>query len=211
MLKVKSPLPVQEILVPFTVTAFVALSVKEALPLQEIPVLTVIEFVALKATLVPDDSIVPKADACTLEQSFAVITQLPGKLAPLIISISAGSNNQSPTRPFGAKVLTKIPFTSKRYPDVSINPPLPPCAPPRAINDPATCVNAKGFAKLVKTIISPPSPRVNADTSRLAPDAIVVDTAGVKLCVRVLGPPPPIAILPPPASPLTSSLAVGLT
>ena len=63
------------------------------------------------------------------EKTFAV------KVAPVVpvpMVTSAGSSSQVPRVPFGALASILIPPTSSQWPEVSISPPAPPCAPPRA-------------------------------------------------------------------------------
>ena len=52
--------------------------------------------------------------------------------APVIVT-SAGSSSHVPLLPFGALALMLMPNTSSQWPEVSIKPPSPPCAPPRAV------------------------------------------------------------------------------
>ena len=54
-------------------------------------------------------------------------------LLALVMVKSAGSSNHSPLWPLPADAPTRAPVTSnERLPDVSTNPPLPPCSPPLA-------------------------------------------------------------------------------
>jgi hypothetical protein len=61
----------------------------------------------------------------------------PPEKVPLVvvaaIDTSAGSRSHMPFLPFGAPALTSMPATSSQWPEVSIRPPLPPRAPPRAV------------------------------------------------------------------------------
>ncbi len=54
-------------------------------------------------------------------------------VVPAVIVTSAGSSSQVPLSPCGVPALTLMPATSSQWPEVSIRPPSPPCAPPRAV------------------------------------------------------------------------------
>ena len=95
-------------------------------------------FLVVTVTLVP-----PNASFRSLTFTLAMPTPEFGAKTPALgvafviaafdIETSAGSSSQSPLLPFGALALTRIPATSSIWPEVSIKPPSPPCAPPRAV------------------------------------------------------------------------------
>ena len=82
--------------------------------------------VACRAPALITTSLKPASGAKTLPVSVA-----PEVAAPLMMML-AGSSNQVPFMPYGARALTLMPATSSQWPEVSIKPPSPPCAPPRA-------------------------------------------------------------------------------
>ena len=90
-------------------------------------------------------TLVPAVSAVTMSATFTLavlalgfgVKTLPVMLPPLVaapvIVTSAGSSSHRPARPLAADALTWTPATSSAWPEVSIRPPLPPCAPPRAV------------------------------------------------------------------------------
>ena len=79
-----------------------------------------------------------------------------------------GSSSHSPARPETADASATMPVTSSQWPDVSMSPPLPPAAPPRADNEPYTCVVELALLTSDRTLISPPLPLPMALALRLA-------------------------------------------
>src|SRR6266446_391573 len=64
------------------------------------------------------------------------VAHKPSGAVPLeVISMKSGSSNHVPPLPFGALVST-LPYAFSVLPDVSTNPPLPDCDPPRAEIEP---------------------------------------------------------------------------
>ena len=83
--------------------------------------------------------------------------------APEIV-MSAGSSSQVPICPSGARVSTCSPATSSHWPEVSIKPPSPPFAPPRADTWPSARVLPSDH-----NTTCPPSPCSRALASMVAP------------------------------------------
>ena len=79
------------------------------------------------------------------------------------IGMSAGSSSQVPMCPRGARVSTRKPPTSSHWPEVSIKPPSPPCAPPRADTWPSARVLPSAHSTTC-----PPSPCSRALASMVA-------------------------------------------
>jgi hypothetical protein len=109
--------------------AVLVLSVKAPVLPHTTGAFTMIELVASSSTLVVFNLATRSELRIVVHLLRPPSTLQPG--SPLVgpvpsITISSGSNNQSPSRPFGAVVETTIPLTSNLYPDVSTNPPLPP-------------------------------------------------------------------------------------
>ena len=137
----------------------------------------------------------------------SIIRSVPAKLAITLAGVSSppapamtqltGSSNQTPVFPTGASVLTLM--ESDRLtccPDVSINPPLPLTAPPRAERVPAATVLASD-----QTVILPPLPVCMASALIMVCSPSTTFCAfGVALAWKSL----PICTSPPPAAPLTS-------
>jgi hypothetical protein len=109
--------------------AVLVLRVKAPLPPHTTGAFTMIELVASSSTLVVFNLATRSELRIVVHFTRPPSTLQPGSpmVGPVpLITISSGSNSQSPSRPLGAVVETTIPLTSNRYPDVSTNPPLPP-------------------------------------------------------------------------------------
>ena len=87
---------------------------------------------------------VPAVRAVTMSPTAAVAVEAlafgvktPPANVPLVVAAVidtlAGSSSHVPLLPFGALALILIPGTSSQWPEVSIKPPSPDCAPPRAL------------------------------------------------------------------------------
>ena len=137
----------------------------------------------------------------TLPPARLLLSTAPVTSPPLAAMVkSCGSINQSPLRPCGAKVSTRVPSSMWTCsPEVSMLPPLPPRAPPRALKPPAMLL-----AWLLHTAMEPPSPDCVASACNDAPASTVVLAA----CGRPSPPraPPPTRMLPPPCAPEASTL-----
>jgi hypothetical protein len=100
----------------------------------------------------------------------AIVAQVPAFAITVMLS---GSSSHMPPSPAGAPVSTDAlaPMVSV-WPEVSINPPLPPSAPPRALARPLNIVSPTDH-----TTIVPPLPRVMAFASKRAPASTVTARA----------------------------------
>ena len=117
-----------------------ALTVMSPEPTPVRPVLVV-----LTVTLLP-----PKAVTKSPTLMLAALTVEFGENTPPVsvasvvaepeIVMSAGSSSQVPICPSGARVSARSPPTSSLWPEVSIKPPSPPIAPPRAETRPSARV-----------------------------------------------------------------------
>ena len=104
----------------------------------------------------------PASTVATLTPEFGVKT-LPINVSPVVpapIVTSAGSSSHVPGLPLGAPAFTRRSDTSSQWPEVSIRPPSPPCAPPRAEMLPETRVESVDHSTTV-----PPLPWVIASAA----------------------------------------------
>ncbi len=80
--------------------------------------------------------------------------------------MSTGSSNHSPALPFGAAALTLAAASMfNLLPEVSINPPSPPNAPPFALMLPLTRVKLSGLFKSAISVMLPPCPALSGAAS----------------------------------------------
>ena len=148
-------LPQVAVMASFTTTSRTAFRVRVdtgGLPgalVHEIAVSTVMSPLPVPPVLaVMMVTLLPAVSADTMSATFTLavlalgsgVKTLPLRLPPLVAApvmvTSAGSSSHRPAAPWGAEALTLIPATSSQWPEVSIRPPLPPCAPPRALMRP---------------------------------------------------------------------------
>ncbi len=115
------------------------------------------------------------------------------ELLLLAIVTLYGSSSHVPAFPAGAEAFTAAPVTSREWPEVSTNPPLPPPGPPWARKVPWAWVTESGFATADQTLMFPPSPSVVALAFSTAPLA----HCGGIACGRGSAPctPPPTAMV----------------
>jgi hypothetical protein len=145
-------LPQVAVMASFTTTSRTAFRVRvetgkpPGVLVHEIAVSTVISPLPVPPVLaVMMVTLLPAVSAVTISATFTLAvsalgfgvktlpTRLPPLVGALVIDTSAGSSNHRPAAPWAAEALTRMPATSSQWPEVSINPPLPPCVPPRAL------------------------------------------------------------------------------
>lgn len=193
-----------------------------AAPLIEIPLfITTLRCDLRVSVVVPEEAVLVTLAATVISPlppvlaSVAMVTlplfsAVPSVAAPILLVVwaplplamvkSTGSSSHSPIRPCGARVLMRVlSSTCSVWPEVSMRPPLPLCAPPLARMLPDTCVRPIGFRTSLHNTAVPPSPRCVALTSMLAPVSTVVLVA----CFSGPDPcqPPPTSTSPPPVAP----------
>ena len=124
--------------------------------------------------------------------------------AALVMRMRRGSIRIEPAAPFGAVTSTGAWLMfSTAWPEISTNPPLPPCGPPRADSVPSTRLTSVELIAMV-----PPWPRTVASARIVAPRSTVVLRAMVWLRPT---PVVPTRTVPPPAPPEASSVAPAAT
>ena len=150
--------------------------------------------------------LVSPGNVAGLDNWFALVRLMssPSALSPLKSAtvptvMLAGSSNNVPCLPRRA-LMSAVPSKySTCLPDVSPEPPLPPCSPPRALKCPAKCVSLSA-----QTITLPPSPCARPSAASTTPAATLVlralRMAGLLPCRS-----PPTRMVPPPESPETST------
>ena len=150
---------------------------------------------------------VPVAPSLLKMRTFPAPKKVPRRV-PLMsppeaaIVKSVGSSNHVPAFPYGASVLTRVLSEIDRcLPEVSMNPPLPEVAPPRAVRMPATDVSPSD-----QTAILPPLPELIA--SALMLDSAPIMVAKAFCCGPAPWKLPPASTVPPPVVPDASILAV---
>ena len=94
-----------------------------------------------------------------------------------VISTFQGSNNQVPAWPAVALASPCTPVVLSWCPEVSMRPPSPPKAPPRASNWPCTCVLPFGLRVLDQTTTVPPLPLFSAEAFNTAPGFTITSLA----------------------------------
>ena len=128
------------------------------------PVLMVTLVPALRAVLIVPALIVELEFADVKVWGFP-LTSVP--VPPMSIVISKGSSNQVPARPAGAEASAAWLTASSRLPEVSMKPPSPPSAPPRALKFPCTLAVSSA-----QTTTVPPWPWAVASARSSAPLSI---------------------------------------
>ena len=125
---------------------------------------------------------------------------LPSPLMSAVVPtvMLAGSSSRLPCLPRRAPRSAVPRKYSTCLPDVSPEPPSPPCSPPRALRWPTKCVSLSA-----QTITLPPSPLTRASAASTTPAATVVSCAFITLGFLPCRS-PPTRMVPPPASPATS-------
>ena len=143
----------------------------------------------------------------TVASRVAGVMTVPGPPWSLTV-MSAGSINTRPTWPAGAPVSIRLPI-ARVWPEISIAPPSPPALPPRAVRVPFAVV----LPVLTRPMV-PPRPFWRALAAIRAPASIVtLVAAGARTVVppRTRAALVPIAIVPPPMSPLAVTWAGAAT
>ena len=160
----------------------------------------------LMVTLLPPSSAAAMVAVFKLAASSVVL-----KLGPPVTLVSStwslmkmsfGSSNHCPARPRGASVATAGGRASSQPPEVSMKPPSPPAAPPRALRLPKARV-----ARSLQRMMRPPSPLAVASARMRASGPKYTACELRRLASRPCRPPPTKACPPPPA-PDTSTRAV---
>ena len=127
----------------------------------------------------------------------------PFVVALVMSTLESGSSSHCPALPCGAEAstLAVTPIFRNFLPDVSTNPPSPPCAPPLARMVPLNLVVPSD-----QTVTLPPLPLATALASIAAPAATAVFLALARVGSLPCAP-PPIFTVPPPADPRALILA----
>ena len=137
-----------------------------------VPLVTAAAFAVVMTTDVPPSSteLMSVFRILDVATSFIGVKRPPTEpvllvVAPVVMVTSvSGSNSQRPPLPFGAPAPPRTPVASRMWwPEVSIRPPFPPRAPPRAQMVPCALVKPSD-----QTMTLPPSPRVMASALMVA-------------------------------------------